>query len=627
MKKLITTLFTLIVILLLTGTSVKAATTHPITTAEEFSCSNTNIAASTWVTYTYASYTSRSNTCDNGSFPNLSASARAVVFYVSGCSSFTINADGNSSTRYLTYQINTGTAVQTAAWPAGCSAQTFNTGNTGAITITIAGVSGSVYLGTVKFFPPAVPTMTAFSAAGVSATINESSTPKTVTAVLPYGTNLTNITPTVTIGGSATSYSPTGAQDFSGGAVNYILTDGASTPTTTTYAVTLTALMVANSDATLSDLKVDGTSVTGFSAATLTYNVTLPYVYSGLPVISSTVNAVTSGQVVTQVSAIPGSATVLVTAQDGSQKTYTVNFTRTPISTACDITSFSINGKVGVIDPVANTILVQMHLTTVVTGLTPTVVVSNLATYTPSGAQNFTNPVPYIVTAQDGTQKTYTVAVQLLDLSYTGTYPYITNFPSGYVIPAWMSSPTGGIIFTDPYTGTDKASWYDNSTETTNATASVIRFNTNTSMELLVSQCGTVTAKVSATGTRTYNLYINGTLANTANGTTNAMSTLTANPNLFTPTTIRIENPSTSGGITLGYLEIDAPVTTNISQNRISGVTFDGQTIHNNSNLDLKVFDATGRLMVISNKNIDMNSYSKGMYLVKSNSATLKITK
>ena len=213
----------------------------------------------------------------------------------------------------------------------------------------------------------------------------------------------------------------------------------------------------------------------------------------------------------------------------------------------------------------------------------------------------------------------------MADLSYSGTYPYITNFPSGYVIPAWMSSPTSGIIFTDPYSGSDKALWYDNTTESTAATASVIRFNSSTSMDILVSQCGTVIAKVSATGGRTYNLYINGNLANSATGTSNTMSTLTASPNLSVPTTIRIENPSASGGITLGYFEIDAPVATGIAQTSISGVYFDGQTIHNNANVDLQVFDATGRLMVSSSKNINMSNSSRGVYIVKGNTGMLKI--
>ncbi len=80
------------------------------------------------------------------------------------------------------------------------------------------------------------PGISAFSVLGVPATINETLTPATITATLPYGTSLTGITPTVTISGSATAYTPTGAQDFSAGAVNYTATDGSNN---TVYTVTL----------------------------------------------------------------------------------------------------------------------------------------------------------------------------------------------------------------------------------------------------------------------------------------------------------------------------------------------------------------------------------------------------
>ncbi len=642
MKKLITKSLAFLAFLLLSAWNVNAQTTtysgtFPIT-LQGFAQVYTAPVAAGWAGTTSAPTSSdRSGKCfTTATDPNVNT-GKNFTYRLPYCGTITLQANGTVGRGFIVTvtKVTGGAQVSRIVWAysnATCSSQNFVVNVNEPVNVTILSPSavegaitstGSSYISYVNISPLPTPTISSFTAAGITATINESTTPKTIIAVLPYGTNMTAITPTVTIGGSATSYTPAGAQDFSAGAVNYVVTDGASTPASTTYAVTLTASTVANTDATLSDLKVDGTTVTGFNASTLTYDVVLPYVYSGTPAVTSTVNAITSTQVITQASAIPGSATVTVTAQDNSQKVYTVNFTRTPISTANDITSFSINGKTGVIT--GQNILVQMHLTTNVTSLTPAVVVSNLATITPSGAQDFTNPVNYVVTAQDGTQKTYTVTVQLLDLSYTGTYPYITNFPSGYTIPVWMSSPTGGVIFTDPYTGSDKTSWYDNTAETTAATASVIRFNSATSMDLLVSQCGTVTAKVSATGGRTYNLYINGVLANSATGTTNSMATLTASPNLTTPTTIRIENPATSGGITLGYLEIDAPVATGLSQSKLGSVTFDGQIIQNPSNVELQVFDTTGRLMVHSSQSINMGTNSKGVYIVKSATGTIKI--
>jgi len=617
MKKLFTKLMAITALLLLTSWNLAAINYHPITAVEEFQTTDVNIAAADWVTYIKASYSDRTK-CYTGKMPNLSATDRFVNFTISGCKSFTINADGNSTVRYYTYSINGATSIQTASWPDGCTSQTFETGNTGDITLSIAGVSGSVYLASVIFTPPASPLISAFSAAGIDATIDQ--TAKTITAELPFGTNLTSIEPIVTIGGVATSYSPTGAQDFSAGAVTY----SAIGTTTVNYTVTLTASAVANTDATLSDLQVDGATVAAFNPATLTYDVALPYAYVGLPVISSTVNAVTSNQVLVQASAIPGSATVTVTAQDNTSKVYTINFTRTPASSACDITSLMINNRLGVIS--GTDILVQLHNTTDVTALSPVIAVSTFANVTPSGSQNFSSPVQYTVTAEDGTQKIYTVSVELIDMRYSGSYPLITNFPTGYTIPLWMSSPTNAISFEEPYTGSDKALWYDNETETTAAAASVIRLSSSTAIEFMVSKCESVTAKLSATGTRVFDMYINGSLVATSGSIgSNTLVTLTYAANLNEPVTIKIDNPSSSGGITLGYLEITASFGSDLKVTQLKGVSFDGTTIHNANNIKLNVYDITGRIVKTSTKDIQMTGIAKGTYIVRSNDAVLKI--
>ncbi len=373
----------------------------------------------------------------------------------------------------------------------------------------------------------------------------------------------------------------------------------------------------------LKDLTVDGTTVTGFDPAVHTYDVALPYAYQGLPVVAASTNDANATANITQVTEIPGSATVNVTNTGVDPTLYTINFTRIPVSTACDITAFSINGQYGVINTSNNTISVNLSSNTDITSLTPVVTTSALATYTPGSAQNFSNPVDYVVTAEDGsTTKTYTVTVNLI-APYSGPYPYETTFPADFTIPAWMSSPTNGISFTNVYTGSDASLWFE-SGETVNA--SVLRLNSTTSVEFYVSKCSTVTAGLSATGSRLYNLYVNG-VNKTNSGTisSNTKYELTYDVNLNEPVVIRVENTG-NGGATMGYLKIESSFGTGLSQGKISGISFDGKTIHNDANLDLQVFDIAGKRVAGSNKNIDMTSNANGIYIVKSTQGTLKIS-
>ncbi len=89
-----------------------------------------------------------------------------------------------------------------------------------------------------------------------------------------------------------------------------------------------------NTDASLSDLTLDGMTVAGFSSNVLTYDVELPNGTMMAPTVAgvATQDGVGSSDVsVTQASGVPGSATVDVTAPNGTDmQTYTVNFTEAP---------------------------------------------------------------------------------------------------------------------------------------------------------------------------------------------------------------------------------------------------------------------------------------------------------
>ena len=75
--------------------------------------------------------------------------------------------------------------------------------------------------------------------------------------------------------------------------------------------------------------------------------------------------------------------------------------------------SFATPQAVGVINESAKTIVVSVPESTDVTALVPTITVSEKATVSPSSGvkQDFTNPITYTVTAEDGSITEYTVTV------------------------------------------------------------------------------------------------------------------------------------------------------------------------------------------------------------------------
>lgn len=468
------------------------------------------------------------------------------------------------------------------------------------------------------------PQIDAFTVAGIEAEIDQST--KTITAELPYGSNLTALTPVVTLGGTATSYTPTGAVNFSAGSVVFTASGGGKS---VNYTATITASTVASTDNTLKDLLIDDVTVTGFNPETLTYEIEYPFSYSGIPVVTAVKNDDLASVNIVQATAVPGTATVTVTAESGAVRTYSINFIRNTKSNACDILSFSINGRSGSILEETKTISVRLSLGTNVTALTPIVKISDLATYSPEGAQDFTNPVIYTVTAEDGTKKEYTVTVVLVDAVFNGPFPYETNFLSGYEIPDWMESPVGAISFVDPYgtptTGSDKVLWYDNQTETDAGTASVIRISGGNPIVLHLSNCTNITAGLSSTGTRTYELYVNDELKTSSPSTKrDTKVTLSYAVNSATPVVIKIKSVETSSAITLGYLKIEG-IATGLNELLINGVYFDGKIIRNENNIDIKVLDMTGRVIEVSNGHVDMSNFPTGFYVVKGLNGTLKI--
>jgi hypothetical protein len=187
--------------------------------------------------------------------------------------------------------------------------------------------------------------------------------------------------------------------------------------TTVTYTI---EVIPASTDATLSDLRVDGTTVSGFAPENTAYEIELPYGTTTMPIVTATVHDTEKATcTITQATGLnpPNNvATVEVTAEDGvTKKTYTITFTEA-LNPAKEITSFSFVSPAasGVINEAAKTIAVTVPFGTDVTSLTPTIVHTGASITPASGtSQDFSSPVIYTVTAEDGTTAQYTVTVTI----------------------------------------------------------------------------------------------------------------------------------------------------------------------------------------------------------------------
>lgn len=121
-----------------------------------------------------------------------------------------------------------------------------------------------------------------------------------------------------------------------------------------------------------------------------------------------------------------------VTAMNGTTAQYMVEAVVHDADNEKRILSFIIDGVEGDINEIAKEVEVMMPEGTDVTQLVPTIVVSEGATVEPASgvAQDFTNPVTYTVTAQNGTTAVYTVtvAVEGGDVEPTGKTVLIKDF-------------------------------------------------------------------------------------------------------------------------------------------------------------------------------------------------------
>ena len=241
--------------------------------------------------------------------------------------------------------------------------------------------------------------------------INE--TNKTISLNLPEGTDLRAITPVVTHTGTevkinGASFTGSGSFDF---------TNSESTPLTLTvtnsnfklhtdYKVTITARKSSENYITAYKLVDAEGVIDGDNIA-----ITIPYAMD-LAAVEPEIAFSEFAALVAPDTLKVGGNTYTVTSEDGSKRTYTVTITRTPVATGRQILSFTYGAVAGTIDQVNGTISLALPAGTGTT-FAPTIRVSDFATVTPTSgeAQDFSKPVQYKVTAQNGSTNTYTVTV------------------------------------------------------------------------------------------------------------------------------------------------------------------------------------------------------------------------
>lgn len=231
---------------------------------------------------------------------------------------------------------------------------------------------------------------------------------------------------------------------------------------------------LAPNNAALKSITVDGEALEGFDPATETYNVELPFGTTIVPTVAAVAASKKATAVVTPATAIPGATTILVTAEDATTtKTYTINFTAAQTaSSEKELLNVTVGGKAVVISENAGSLLVSKNAD--LTALVVNFEVSESATASieSGSAQDFTNPLSIVVTAQDNSTATYTITVTkaekdvlyLTTASVEGDKMYAVVAAKGFYIEARKNGTNTDfsgydlVVLHESLTGKDAAS-------------------------------------------------------------------------------------------------------------------------------------------------------------------------
>ena len=276
------------------------------------------------------------------------------------------------------------------------------------VTYTVTAEDGSAqsYVVTVTTTASDAKSIDSFSINGVAGTI----TGTEIAVVLPFGTDLTALSPRIGYSGVSINPAASAMRNFSS-PVQYTVT--AADGSTQTYTVTVTAPATDRKDI-LSFIIDDETAVISGTEISLELPVGTDLT-SLVPTIEHTGISISPPSETAQDFTSP--VQYVVTASDGSTKAHTVTVT-IPVAPSSEkhITRFVLGPATGIIN--GTEIAVTMPLGSSVTALTPVIVHSGTS-ISPAvdEPRDFSVPVLFTVTARDGSTRVYTVTVTVATTS------------------------------------------------------------------------------------------------------------------------------------------------------------------------------------------------------------------
>ena len=272
------------------------------------------------------------------------------------------------------------------------------------VTFTITAQNGTTKTYTVKVRNTEKKILS-FKLAGVDGTIDESR--KEIIVALPFGNHdITKLTGTLTLSPQATADKNITTQIDYTSDVTFTIT--AQDGTTKTYTV-----KVKNTEKKVLSFKLAGVDGT-IDESKKEITVVLPFGNHDITKLTGTLTlspqATADKNISTEID-YTSDVTFTITAQNGTTNTYTVKVRNSEKK----ILSFKLAGVDGTIDHSKKETLLAVPYGNDLTNLNATYTLSDGATVTPKpeSVKDYTSPVSFTVTAQDGTTNTYTVSVKI----------------------------------------------------------------------------------------------------------------------------------------------------------------------------------------------------------------------